>query len=70
MLQSQKNRFDIMKINVFNTQCRIGSRIRYKGKIREVYDINRLTHELCFYGSARWVRCTEVELLTHEHEKI
>lgn len=36
-----------MKINVFNTQCRIGSRIRYKGKIREVYDINRLTHELC-----------------------
>lgn len=64
MLQSQKNRFDIMKINVFNTQCRIGSRIRYKGKIREVYDINRLTHELCFYG------CTEVELLTHEHEKI
>ena len=41
-----------MKINVFNTQCRIGSKIRYKGKIREVYDINRLTCEMGqMYGS-------------------
>lgn len=62
---------DKMKINVFNTQCRIGSKIRYKGKIREVYDINRLTHELCFSGSAKWVRCTEVELLNSmAHEKV
>ena len=59
-----------MKINVFNTQCRIGSKVRYKSKIREVYDINRITHELCLSRSAKWIRCTEVELLTHIYESI
>lgn len=59
-----------MKINIFNTQCRIGIKIRYKSKIREVYDINRITHELCLSRSAKWIRCTEVELLTHRYEKI
>lgn len=59
-----------MKINVFNTQFRIGSKVRYKGKIREVYDINRITHELCLSRSAKWIRCTEVELLTHRYETI
>lgn len=59
-----------MKINVFNTQCRIGSKVRYKSKIREVYDINRITHELCLSRSAKWIRCTEVELLTHRYETI
>ena len=59
-----------MKINVFNTQCRIGSKVRYKGKIREVYDINRITPELCLSRSAKWIRCTEVELLTHRYETI
>lgn len=59
-----------MKINVFNTQCRIGSKVRYKNKIREVYDINRITHELCLSRSAKWIRCTEVELLTHRYETI
>lgn len=59
-----------MKINIFNTQCRIGSKVRYKSKIGEVYDINRITHELCLSRSAKWIRCTEVELLTHRYEKI
>ncbi len=59
-----------MKINVFNTQCRISSKVRYKNKIREVYDINRITHELCLSRSAKWIRCTEVELLTHRYETI
>lgn len=59
-----------MKINIFNTQCRIGSKVRYKSKIREVYDINRITHELCLSRSAKWIRCTEVKLLTHRYEKI
>lgn len=59
-----------MKINIFNTQCRIGSKVRYKSKIREVYDINRITHELCLSRSAKWIRCTEVELLTHRYETI
>lgn len=59
-----------MKINIFNTQCRIGSKVRYKSKIREMYDINRITHELCLSRSAKWIRCTEVELLTHRYEKI
>ena len=59
-----------MKINVFNIQCRIGSKVRYKSKIREVYDINRITHELCLSRSAKWIRCTEVELLTHRYETI
>lgn len=41
-----------MKINIFNTQCRIGSKVRYKSKIREVYDINRITYELCLSRNA------------------
>ena len=36
-----------MKINVFKTQCKIGSSVKYKQKTRKVVDINRSTNEVC-----------------------
>lgn len=54
-----------MKINVFKTQCKIGSSVKYKQKTRKVVDINRSTNEVCL-DRRLWVRCTEVELLTSE----
>lgn len=55
-----------MKINVFNTQCRIGSRVKLRGKSYTVKDINRQTHEVCLWKSTAWIRCTEVELLNQK----
>lgn len=57
-----------MKINVFKTQCKIGSSVKYKQKTRKVVDINRSTNEVCL-DRRLWVRCTEVELLTYDHAK-
>ena len=56
-----------MKINVFKTQCKIGSSVKYKQKTRKVVDINRSTNEVCL-DRRLWVRCTEVELLTSENK--
>ena len=56
-----------MKINVFKTQCKIGSSVKYKQKTRKVVDINRSTNEVCL-DRRLWVRCTEVELLTSEYD--
>ncbi len=52
-----------MRMNVFMTQCRIGSMVMYKNKKRYVIDINRNTKEICMNNN-HWIRCTEVELLT------
>jgi hypothetical protein len=54
-----------MKINVFRTQCKIGSSVKYRKKTRKVVDINRNTNEVCL-DHRLWIRCTEVELLTSE----
>lgn len=52
----------IMKINVFRTQCKIGSKVLYKGKVRVIADIDRRTNSISFSGY-RWIRCTEAKLL-------
>ena len=54
-----------MKINVFRTQYKIGSSVKYRKKTRKVVDINRNTNEVCL-DHRLWIRCTEVELLTSE----
>lgn len=53
-----------MKMNVFMTQCKLGSKVKYRNKERTVLDINRQTKEVCI-GRHSWIRCTEVELLNH-----
>ena len=63
--KSDNQRYKEMKINVFKTQCKIGSSVKYKQKTRKVVDINRSTNEVCL-DRRLWVRCTEVELLTSE----
>lgn len=52
-----------MKINVFNTQCHIGSTVRLDGKDYTVYDIDRKKHIMLIWHGNHWVRCTEVELI-------
>lgn len=55
-----------MKINVFMTQCQLGSKVKHNGKEKTVIDINRRTKELCIGRKRNWIRCTEVELLSTE----
>ena len=62
MLQNQENRLNIMKINDFRTQCKIGSKVLYKGKVRTIADIDQNTNSISFSGY-KWVRCTEAQLL-------
>lgn len=53
-----------MKINVFMTQCQLGSKVKYKNQEKTVVDINRQTKEVCIgNGKHSWIRCTEVELI-------
>lgn len=58
-----------MKINVFNTQCHIGSTIKMAGRKFKVKDIDRSTHEVIFGKMSQRVRCTEVELVNEDAKK-
>lgn len=51
-----------MKINVFRTQIKIGSIVRYKGKEYKLADLNRNNNTVCLHPH-KWIRCTEVELI-------
>lgn len=50
-----------MKINEFNEKVSIGSEVVHQGKVRQVRDINRKTHEASLGKSELWVRCSEFE---------
>lgn len=51
-----------MKINVFRTQAKIGSTVRYNGKVYILADLDKNNNTVCLYPHT-WIRCTEVELL-------
>lgn len=53
-----------MKIKEFDEKVRIGSEVVYKGKVRQVSDICRKTHEALLGRSELRVRCSEFELYT------
>lgn len=53
-----------MKIKEFNEKVCIGSEVVFEGKVRQVRDINRKTHEASLGRSELWVRCSEFELYT------
>ena len=48
-----------MKIKEFDEKVRIGSEVVFEGKIRQVVDIIRKTHEASLGRSELWVRCLE-----------
>lgn len=50
-----------MKIKEFNEKVCIGSEVVFEGKVRQVRDINRKTHEASLGRSELWVRCSEFE---------
>lgn len=50
-----------MKIKDFDTLIHIGSEVVYKGKVCQIRDINRKTHEASLGRSELWVRCSEFE---------
>lgn len=52
-----------MKINVFRTQLKIGSLVKYKGVEYKVQDFDRTKNEINLSRN-KWVRFSEVELLT------
>ncbi len=54
-----------MKINVFKTQAKIGSIVRYKGKEYKLADLDRNNNTVCLHPHT-WIRCTEVELINTE----
>lgn len=51
-----------MKIKEFNEKVHIGSEVVFEGKVRQVRDLNRKTHEASLGRSELWVRCSEFEL--------
>lgn len=53
-----------MKIKEFDEKVRIGSQVVFEGKIRQVVDIIRKTHEAILGKAAIVVRCSEFELYT------
>ena len=53
-----------MKIKEFDEKVRIGSQVVFEGKIRQVVDIIRKTHEAILVKAAIVVRCSEFELYT------
>lgn len=53
-----------MKIKDFDEKVRIGSQVVFEGKIRQVIDIIRKTHEAILGKAAIVVRCSEFELYT------
>ncbi len=53
-----------MKIKEFDEKVRIGSQVVFEGKIRQVIDIIRKTHEAILGKAAIVVRCSEFELYT------
>lgn len=53
-----------MKIKEFDEKVRIGSEVVFEGKIRQVVDIIRKTHEAILGKAAIVVRCSEFELYT------
>ncbi len=53
-----------MKIKDFDEKVRIGSQVVFEGKIRQVVDIIRKTHEAILGKAAIVVRCSEFELYT------
>lgn len=50
-----------MKIKEFNEKVCIGSEVVFEGKVRQVRDLNRKTHEASLGRSELWVRCSEFE---------
>ena len=52
-----------MKINVFCTQLKIGSPVKYKGVEYKVQDFDRTSNEINLSRN-KWIRFSEVELLT------
>ena len=52
-----------MKINVFRTQLKIGSPVKYKGVEYKVQDFDRTSNEINLSRN-KWIRFSEVELLT------
>lgn len=50
-----------MKIKDFDEKVCIGSKVVFEGKVRQVRDINRKTHEASLGRSELWVRCSEFE---------
>jgi len=50
-----------MKIKEFDEKVRIGSEVVFEGKVCQVRDINRKTHEASLGRSELWVRCSEFE---------
>lgn len=52
-----------MKIQVFRTQLRIGSLVRYNGKEYKVLDFDRIKKEINLSKNL-WIRCSEVELIS------
>jgi hypothetical protein len=53
-----------MKIKEFDEKVCIGSEVVFEGKIRQVVDIIRKTHEAILGKAAIVVRCSEFELYT------
>ena len=53
-----------MKLNVFRTQLRIGSLVRYNGKEYKVQDLDR-TKNTINLSRNKWIRFSEVELVPH-----
>lgn len=53
-----------MKIKDFDEKVRIGSQVVFEGKIRQVVDIIRKTHEAILGKAAIVVRSSEFELYT------
>lgn len=51
-----------MKINVFRTQLKIGSIVRYNGRKYKVQDFDRNRNEINISRN-QWIRFSEVELL-------
>lgn len=51
-----------MKINVFRTQLKIGSPVKFKGVEYKVQDFDRTRNEINLSRN-KWVRFSEVELL-------
>lgn len=56
-----------MKIQVFRTQLRIGSPVRYNGKEYRVIDFDRTKKEINI-SKNMWIRFSEVELIS-SHER-
>lgn len=60
-----------MTIRDFNKEVRLGSEVRYNGRIRVVRDIDRRDHTVRLSekgGPNLWIRCSEITLIRRKTE--